>query len=103
VKNKFLQKNIPKPKDFLVLFCYLIPVYLISYIILSINGTYVSIASERVWSSTYNYPLLDTRVWEPKYIIARKYTFNFQGEIYKPLIKIDRKLWHTNIDLFPNL
>lgn len=75
--------------------------YLLSYSILSLFGSY-SVHPTASGKIKYEFGLSvpDVLEWEPRYIVRHNYGFNTLGVFFMPLVDLDRKFWHKPINFF---
>jgi hypothetical protein len=81
----------------------LLAVYFISYLVLTLNGSYrgpypptgEQEMVDGVWVIRHQY------LWHPHGTRFDRFGFNFAGAAYSPLIMLDRLIWHRNKAMWP--
>jgi len=75
-------------------------IYVFFYVILSLIGKYSDRLIISGKTTLGDIPVADIVVWEAKYVTVYPYKTNFLGKVYYPLVFIDRKYIHKDINIF---
>ncbi|HEY3855248.1 MAG TPA: hypothetical protein VGO67_12715 [Verrucomicrobiae bacterium] len=84
---------------------FLLVLYFGSYLALTVKGNYMEwpVPSGNFRIAGGAWAVRDIVLWQPKGTRLSVYGVNVLGAIYGPLIFLDRKLWHREKHLYPEM